>query len=156
MGRQFEYASNELGRAFIEAGEGAYRSVIESRLGSGYDVMRPQRVDRVMERLGFRRRRDGVYEMADPYSPIRVVLQWPEADPFGMGEEFGELHVRLESSSCSSSDARKALEWEAELHSRLVNSLSSGLNGENDDAFWLEMDVVTALPDGEYALAELE
>ena len=154
MGRQFEYASSELGRAFVETDRDTYCSVVESRLCNYMAAVRPERVDRVMQRLGFERRESGLYEMADPRSPLRIIFKWPEADPLGIAPGEQDVFVRLESPSYSASDARKALQWEAGLHSRIVSYLSAGLNGEADAAFWLEMETKLMGPELEFALVD--
>jgi len=156
MGRQSEYASNELSRAFIETDGDTYCSVVESRLCNYMDTVRPERADRVMQRLGFERKESGLYEMAAPRSPLRVIFKWPEADPLGIAPGEQDVLVRFESRSCSASDARKALEWEAGLHSRIVSYLSPGFNGETDAAFWLEMETKLRGAELELALGDVD
>ena len=122
-------------------------------MGGGLDIILPQLVDRVMKRLSFEKKGDGVYEIPDPDYPIYATLKRTKPHPDIPEAEFGEVLLRFESPSYSSFSARYLLEWEAELHSKIVSYLSADFKGESEQALWLEMNVVLADPQEEYAMS---
>ena len=153
MGEEFDYASNEFARAFVQADSDGYRAVLESELGKGRSVISPHRIDRVMKRLGCESRGDGVYEIPGGCAPTRISFQWAQGDPCATGPERGQMTLRLEGYSDSSFLAKRELDWQAELHRQIVASLGPETMELIEPALWLEMDVKLAWPQEDYSVA---